>query len=307
MPAPSVRPSPRRELRGETPIVAGDPIALDTLRGSIVFDDYEDILSMRADASAFQRLTSQSGAEFDAAWSPDGDRIAYRDSRRGINEDDEIYVMDADGSNVRNLSDDPANDWAPDWSPDGRFVVFNSDRAGYPLRGYLADFETGAVRPIAADGWFEYPAFSPDGTHLAYMGHTGSDYDIYVLDLATGVSTQLTDAPGSDGWPSWSPDGSTIAFATERDDCQRAPPDADCWRTGQPGEHHDIWLMDADGEHERRVTGEFGQFVSWSPDSQYLLISGHTLYVVRPDGTGRVEVRPPELSLPPGGIPDWGA
>ena len=44
---------------------------------------------------------------------------------------------------------------------------------------------------------------------------------------------------------------------------------------------------------------------AWSPDGQYLLISGRTLFAIRPDGTGRVEIRPPELRYAPGGIPDW--
>ena len=49
------------------------------------------------------------------------------------------------------------------------------------------------------------------------MSHVGSDYDIFVADVATGAMTRLTDADGSDGWPSWAPDGATIAFATERE------------------------------------------------------------------------------------------
>jgi hypothetical protein len=58
--------------------------------------------------------------------------------------------------------------------------------------------------------------------------------------------------------------------------------------------------MDADGSDQRRVTPEFGQFVTWSPDGGYLLVSGRVLYVVRPDGSGRSEVRRES-----GGIPDW--
>lgn len=79
------------------------------------------------------------------------------------------------------------------------------------------------------------------------------------------------------------------------------------WRCCVPPPGHDIWIMDADGDNQRRVTPETGQFVTWSPDGQYLLISGQALYVVRPDGTGRLELRTDQISHALGGIPDWTA
>jgi Tol biopolymer transport system component len=134
------------------------------------------------------------------------------------------------------------------------------------------------------------------------MGHAAGDYDLYVADLRTGSTEQLTDAPGDDGYPAWSPDGSTIAFTSERDDCAHAPADASCWRDpgGQPGEFTDTWVMSSDGGGERRVTPEFGRFVTWSPDGSSILVSGASLYVIRPDGTGRADVLAGS-----GGIPDW--
>jgi hypothetical protein len=45
--------------------------------------------------------------------------------------------------------------------------------------------------------------------------------------------------------------------------------------------------------------------VTWSPDSKYLWISGYAMYVVRPDGTGRLELRADGIDRPLGGIPDW--
>lgn len=246
-----VTPLPdRAEGRGEVPVVEGEPIDPAELTGRIVFDDYEDVYTMRPDGTDVQPVTSEPGIEFDGAASPDGAFIACRDSRRGINEDDEIFLL-------------------------------------------------------AVTAWFEYPAFSPDGTRIAFMGHSAGDYDIYVADVGTGRTTRLTDASGSDGWPAWSPDGTTIAFASERDDCARVPDDQDCWRGDDPGEHHDIWLMDANGGNQRRVTPESGQFVAWSPDGRYLLVSGRALYVVRPDGTGRTELRAEGFPLALGGLPDW--
>jgi TolB protein len=306
--ASSVTPSarPRPVVRsGESPVLIGEPIDPATLTGRIVFDDFEDIYTMAADGSDLRRVTTREGAEFDGSWSPDGQWIVYRDSRRGINEDDEVYIVAADGTGVRNLTADPANDWGPDWSPDGQWIVFNSDRGDGPMSGWLVRPDGSGLRRIEADGWVEYPSFSPDGTRIAFMGHAAGDYDIYVADIATGTTTQLTDAPGSDGWSAWSPDGTRIAFKSDRDDCLYSGAAAECWRTGEPGDHHDIWIMNADGTDQRRVTSEQGQFVAWSPEGDYLLISGRTLYVVRPDGTGRVELRPPDLPYAPGGIPDW--
>lgn len=141
--------------------------------------------------------------------------------------------------------------------------------------------------------------------HVAYMGAVGSNYEIFVADLATGESRQLTTSPGSDGWPAWSPDGRTIAFTSVRDDCGVAIAATECWDTGDIGPHHDIWLIGADGTNLRRVSTEFGQFVAWSPDGGHLLISGYALYVLRPDGTGRLELRAEGIGRALGGIPDW--
>ena len=302
----AIPPASRTEGNGESPVLVGEPIDLTTLAGTIVFDDYENLFTMRADATGLRRVTQRAGAEFDGAWSPDGRSIAYRDSRRGINEDDEVFVMAADGTGARNLTDDPANDWGPDWSPDGEWIAFNSDRDGIPLSGYLVRPDGSDLRRIETDAWVEYISFSPDGSRIVFEGHADGDYDIWSMDLATGETTQLTDAPGDDGWPAWSPDGTSIAFTTERDDCLWAPRDQDCWRSGDPGEHRSVWMMDADGSRQRRLTPEIGQFLAWSPDGAHLLVSGHTLFVIRPDGTGRAELHPAELALPPGGLPDWG-
>ena len=287
--------------------VAGTPIALDDLSGRIVFDDFEDVFAMDVDGANLVKIAGDpAGSEFDGAWSPDGESVVYRDSTRGINDDDEIFIARADGTDRRNLTNNPANDWGPDWSPDGSAIAFNSDRDGGRLRGYLVDPDGSDLRRLDIDAWVEYPSFSPDGKRLVFTGHDGGDYEIYVADLATGASAQLTDSPGDDSWPVWSPDGRFIAFTTERDDCRYVAPDQECWQSDEPNDqHHDTWLMDADGSNQRRVSPEIGQFVAWSPDSRYLLISGRALYVIRLDGTGRQELRAEGIDRPLGGIPDW--
>src|SRR3954470_13485722 len=83
-----------------------------------------DVFVARADGSRVRRLTAAPGPQFDPSFSPDGRLIAYRDSRHGINEDDEVWVMDRDGGHARNLTRDHGNDWSPAWSPDGRTIAF---------------------------------------------------------------------------------------------------------------------------------------------------------------------------------------
>lgn len=308
-PPPVQTPSPlpsRIVHTGHTPINTGEPIPLEDVSGRIVFDDFEDVFVMDVDGSDVVKVAGEVGPEFDGAWSPDGQSIVYRDSTRGINEDDEIFVASADGSERRNITNDPANDWGPDWSSDGSTIVFNSDREGGALRGYLVDPGGSNLRALGIDAWFEYPSFSPDGRRVVFEGHDGTDYEIYVANIETGETRQLTDAPGNDGWPVWSPDGASIAFSTERDDCMFLAEDQECWQTGEPDDaYRQIWLMNADGSDQRPVSTELAQFVAWSPDSRYLLISGRALYVIRPDGTGRLELRADGIDLPLGGIPDW--
>jgi Tol biopolymer transport system component len=294
--------------QGNPSVVTGEPIELAELSGRILFDDFEDVFAMDVGGSNVVKVADDpAGSEFDGAWSPDGATVVYRDSTRGINDNDEIAVARADGTERRLLTNDPANDWGPDWAPDGGTIVFNSDRDGGRLRGYLMDPDGSNVRTLPIEGWVEYPSFSPDGTRITFMGHDGADYEIYVADVATGAVRQLTDSPGSDGWPAWSPDGSKIAFSSQRDDCHFRGPDEECWSAGRDDEHHDIWLMAPDGTNQHKVNAEQAQFVAWSPDSQYLLVSGHALYVVRPDGTGRLELRADGIDRALGGIPDWHA
>jgi Tol biopolymer transport system component len=286
------------------PVLVGEPIDVATLSGRIVLSTEDDIYTANADGKGLVRVTRLPGPEFDPAWSPDGSRIVYRDSRHGINQNDEIFVVNADGSHSRNLTKDPSNDWGPDWSPDGRTIVFNSDRDGQPMGGFLVHPDGSMLHRIATGAWVEYPAWSPDGKQIAFMGgDSATEYDIWVVDVDGTKLLQLTDSPGPDGWPAWSPDGARIAFTTVRDDCSYsgAP---DCRTTGDIGPHHDVWVVNTDGTGLTRVTSEFGQFVTWSPDGRYLLVSGYDLYVIRPDGTGRASLD--VAGLPRGGLfPDW--
>lgn len=141
-------------------------------QGLIVFSrGFEDDLYAMAPipGSRAWRLTKLPGSQFDPSWSPDGARIVFRDSRAGVNNNDEIYGMRADGSVVRNLTRNLANDWSPAWSPDGTHVVFASTRADGQLSLWTMRADGTDPRRITS-GADEYPTWSPSGVWIAY-GH----------------------------------------------------------------------------------------------------------------------------------------
>ena len=271
-----------------------------TLKGRVVFDNGENIYSANADGTDVKQLTNNPGPEFDPMWSPDGKRIVYRDSRRGVNHDDEIYVMNADGSGQRNLTNSPSSDeWGPAWSPDGNQIAFNSTRAGGPPLLYVVSADGTSEWKQIADREAEYPSWSPDGSRIVFMSQVGSTYDLYVVNSDGSGLTRLTDAPGEDGWPAWSPDGQKIAFESARDDCGVST-DPNCKRSGDIGPYFDIWIVNPDGSDQRRLSDIFGQFSSWSPDGKYILFNSFDgLDIMNADGSS---LRRMPISLPGGNL-----
>jgi dipeptidyl aminopeptidase/acylaminoacyl peptidase len=281
-----------------SPAASGPVIDIASLAGHIVFSAgsarAEDVYLVDADGSGLTQLTRSPDSDFDPALSPDGKQIVYR-HQDGVDPTAEVYVMNADGSQPHDVSNEDNADWGPSWSPDGMNVLWNCQRD--LSRGFRACFahpDGTGVEVIPADIWVEYPAWSPDGTRIAFMAQepTASgddpDYNIYVMNTdGTGLA-RLTDAPGSDGFPSWSPDGTRIAFSTTRDDCRNADA-ADCLSSGDIGPYHSLYVMNADGSDQNRITTQFAMFTDWSPDGSYLVFSPG-LNVIRPDGTGLTSI-----------------
>jgi dipeptidyl aminopeptidase/acylaminoacyl peptidase len=157
------------------------------------------------------RLTSSGAIDRDAAWSSDGDQIAFMSQRDG---NAEIYRMNADGTGQRRLTTDPAFDADPTFSPDGTQLAFTSTRDGNP-EIYVMAVDGSGQRRLTFDPATDLEAdWSPDGTRIAFESDRDGNMEIYAMNPDGGAVTRLTFNPEVDVDPSWHPDGTRIAFVS---------------------------------------------------------------------------------------------
>ena len=179
-----------------------------------------------------------------------------------------LYTMDINGGNVRQLTNNPWSDLRPDWSPDGTRIVFHS---GQTLALINCDGTHFQRLPTGEKTSPVDPDWSPDGSQIVFSAAVWIDahdwhWDIFVLNLATGIVRNLTNQPRRDEHPSWSPDGQWITFSSNRDPL--------FWlKDGNGvaiGATSDIYIIDAQGNRLRNLTQTEAneEFPTWSPDGK---------------------------------------
>jgi dipeptidyl aminopeptidase/acylaminoacyl peptidase len=199
------------------------------------------------------RITSTKDGESQPRWSPDGRYLSFISSRDG-GKGGQIWLLDRRGGEATRLTEIKGGVSGYEWSPDGtRLLLLVDDPDDADKGGDSTKAKT--PKPIVLDRYH----FKQDVQ--GYLGNQRSH--LYLLDVATKKSEVLTTGKYDESNPSWSPDGKSIAFVSDRS------PDPD------RSINSDIYVIEArPGAQMRRLTmfegddNNSGSRLAWSPDGK---------------------------------------
>jgi TolB protein len=214
----------------------------------------------------------------------------------------DLWIVAADGSHRRRLTHSGQGiDYSPTWSPDGSRVAFRTTRGSPsgpdPSNIFVVNADGSGEHQLtpprgpAAGGLF--PAWSPDGRWIAYSNGAGIN-----LVRPDGSGRRPLGVAGE--CSIWSPDGSKLLFCSNG------------INRGEGVENWDVFVMDANGTHVRRLTSDVAQDYpgAWSPDGTQLAFFSRRdgdgeVYVMDADGSNHRRVtNQPGAQAPAAWLPD---
>jgi Tol biopolymer transport system component len=244
------------------------------------------------DSGETTQLTFDPGNSGHPAWKPDYSRIIFTSDRGGIPQRN-LFTMNPDGTDVQRLTTDDVSDhWAPKYSPDMTqitFVEVTPEEGSYMV--LMSADGTNQRRITASFRFAEFPAWTRDGKliYFAAIQEPRNNIDIFSVDPVTLEVKAIVQTDASDVCPHFSRDGQTLTYASSPPD---EPDNTDLFARSTPFDDHtdigddlrltedpgfddytnpspddkthvflsrrdgntELYLMDPDGENERRLT-----------------------------------------------------
>ena len=220
-----------------------------------IIEGREQLFLAKIDGSGDRQLTRDDADHEDPVWSPDGKTIAFvliKDGKKAL-----ALIEPASGK-VETLGPAGQSPIHPAFTPDSKSLLYcTDDDLRPPAKNeseiYALDLATRQVRTLISGGVNTYPVMSPDGRWIAWRKIVGDmNSEVFVADADGKNAKNITNHHAWEGWPAWSPDGKTIAFAGNRNAA---------WQ---------IFLVDPDGQNLRLLAATEGRGTSpkWSPDGK---------------------------------------
>lgn len=182
-----------------------------------------ELYTSNLDGSNVVRLTNNLYYDAEVSVSPDGKWILFG---RQIDGKMDLWRMRSDGTGEQQVTKTP--DWQEGgafYMPDSETIIYRAWKItdegvrGLPMTIYTIKHDGTGQRQITHEpgtNWAPHPA--PDGKHFTFVKMLPpSNFEVFVMNIETGDETRLTYNEKFDGFPAFSPDGKTIAFASGRD------------------------------------------------------------------------------------------
>ncbi len=256
-----------------------------------------DLYMQDVDGVAITQLTSDPASDVQPAISPDGHRVAFASDRSG---NWDVWVINVDGQQPIQVTTGSAQEVHPSWSPDGKQLVFCS----LPERGgqwelWTASAEAGAIKKFIGYGLF--PEWAPKSNTILFQRarRRGSHwFSLWTLTLVNGEPRMPTEILSSAEHamilPTWSPDEKQVAYCA----VESATPEPN--ETRNPLSKADLWLADADGRGQTRLSDGVGANYSpcWSSLGRIYFCSNRSNHNSQENIWSIVPLRAPMAQVP---------
>ena len=211
------------------------------------------------DGSHDRQVTSSQDSESSPRWSPDGTYLSFTSSRPGKAKGNQVWLLDRSGGEAFQLTDVKGRLQSYEWSPDAKrlaLVVGDPDPDAEPPAAEAAGGRGKAPKPIVIDRY----KYKQDGQGYLLSGRHSY---IYLFDVATKKLERLSSAKADESGPSWSPDGTRVAFMSNRaEDPDREPSSQVFVADARPGATETALTPPTSRGGRSRV--------EWSPDGKLI-------------------------------------